>query len=153
MVTSITEFLRRYNAKRKNNSYIIGFDYKGKVYAYTSKTLIHDGLYIDNARKSLRFRMKSVMKKKLINSKNCKYVCTIAELRSHIDTSIKCYNLGECFEKVITEMHNQKWEKDFLPYYEGSDLVVGNMHYSIKFARNCTIASQASIMIKVCGKP
>ena len=148
MVTSITEFLRRYNVKKKNNSYIIGFDYKGKVYAYVTKTLIHDGLYIDNARKSLRFRMKKATKEKLINSKNCTYICTITELKSHINASIKCYNLGECFEKVITEMHAQTWIKDFVPYYEGSDLTVGNIHYSIKFARNCTIASQASITIK-----
>ena len=143
MVTSLNHAIAKYNAKKKCNAYIIGFLYADTVFVYNTKVLPHKALYMDCG--NLRMHFSEALKRKLIVSKNCTKFCSLDKLITYIDKSIKCNSLGEAFERMITEYHNQKWYKDYVPFYKGNDLTVNDIGYSIKFANKCTIARQKSL--------
>ena len=50
-------------------------------------------------------------------------------------TSESKYNKGEIFEKLMTELNGQEWEKDNVPFTEDGDLTVNGIAYQIKFEK------------------
>ena len=142
MITSKNVMIAKYNANRKNDYYIIGFVYDDNVYMYVTKQLIHKSLYTDNG--NLRMHYTKEIKEKVLKSKKCKFFCSLDELITFIDKANRCNSLGEAFEKATTEYYGKKWEKDWIPYYQGCDLYVNGKGISIKLASHCTIARQKS---------
>lgn len=45
------------------------------------------------------------------------------------------YNRGEIFEKMVTELNGQEWEKDNVPFTDDGDLTVDGIAYQIKFEK------------------
>jgi len=45
------------------------------------------------------------------------------------------YNKGEIFEKLVTELNGQEWEKDNIPFTDDGDLTVDGIAYQIKFEK------------------
>ena len=147
-ITSLNYALKVYNKGKANNAYIIGFILNNEVYIVKRKTLPTSALYMDNGNLRMRIGTKTLCK--WVASGKAIYCMQYHELLGYKDKSIKCNNIGEMIERYITELHGQKWEKDYIKFYEDADLTVGKRKYSIKYANNSTIARQASL--KVCAK-
>ena len=45
------------------------------------------------------------------------------------------YNKGEIFEKLVTELFGQVWEKDNVPFTKAGDIEVDGIAYQIKFEK------------------
>jgi len=81
---------------------------------------------------SLRFCPNATQKTFLL-TKGAKAICS----KAYFDEMVKesKYNKGEIFEKMVTELYGQEWEKDNLPFTEGGDLEVYGKSYQIKFEK------------------
>ena len=131
LLKTMTKFYQDHSA---SHTYILGFTFKGVVYASTISELeISQFMKLDRASRgqgySLRFKPTTAQKMSLV--KNAMAICSIEFFDETVMTSI--YNRGEIFEKFVTELNGQAWEKDNLPFYEGSDLEVNGIGYQLKF--------------------
>lgn len=132
--------LRKYNKLRVNQSYIIGFEYEGIVYGWWTEALPYKALYMDGD--NLRMHFSQAIKRQIMKKKDCKPLCNIETLDGYKDKSINCINRGDAFERMVTEeLYNMKWEKDYVPFTKGNDL----LNISIKYANKCTIARKKSL--------
>lgn len=132
--------IKKYNKLRLNQTYIIGFEYEGMVYGWWTPTLPHKALYMDD--NNLRMHFSQAIKRQVIKKKTCKPLCNIEALDGFKDKSIHCINRGEAFERMISEeVYNISWEKDYVPFTKGNDL----LNISIKYANKCTIARAKSL--------
>lgn len=136
MNTTIFEYLiNGYNALAFTHQYIFGFAYKGTVYAVkTDNTVLPYILKLDKASRgagyALRFKPTNAQKLMLI-AKGAEVVGTIEWFKNEIATNK--YNIGENFERIITERNGQIWEKDNVPFTIDGDLTVDGIAYQIKY--------------------
>ena len=123
-----------YQTKNACHNYILGFTFKGVVYAVVvNADDIAQFMKLDKASRgkgySLRFKPTTAQKMSLI--KDAMAICSVEFFDEAVMTSI--YNRGEIFEKFVTELNGQTWEKDNLPFWEGPDLEVNGIGYQLKF--------------------
>ena len=61
------------------------------------------------------------------------------------------YNFGELFEKLITELNGQEWEKDNVPFTEDGDLTVDGIAYQIKYEKATFINEKQMMRMRAEG--
>lgn len=143
----LTALISRYESKAYTHNYIMGFTYKGAVYAMTCIGL-RSGIKLDKASSkngggySIRYNPTATEKKALVEAGICELICSEDYFMNEVTNSK--YNKGEIFEKLITERAGQKWEKDNVPFYEGADLTTEGKAYSIKFQK-ATICTESTL--------
>lgn len=127
----------RYNNLAYAHEYILGFTYKGVVYAVTvDSNVCSKVLTLDKASRgagyALRFKPNTSSKLYLL-SLGAKVICSVNYFNALVDESK--YNRGEIFEMLITKYAGQDWEKDNIPFTDAGDIVIDNVAYQIKFEK------------------
>lgn len=135
---NLSEFCSAYEKFSFSHNYIIGFSYKGNIYAHICHMEdMTESLHIDSASQknggghSLRFTPSTAFKKSILDK--CFLLMTTSKFEDEVQNSI--YNKGEVFEKAITEKYSQVWVKDNVPFYMGGDIEVNGIPYQIKFQK------------------
>lgn len=125
----------RYNAIAYAHDYILGFTFKGIVYAITvDSNVCSKVLKLDKASRgagfALRFKPKTDEKIFLLTL-GAQAICSVEFFNALVNESK--YNKGEIFEKIITENAGQVWEKDNIPFTDAGDVEINGVAYQIKF--------------------
>ena len=137
-----------YESVAYTNNYILGFEYKGAIYAIECDRMVVSYLTLDKASRgagySLRFKP-TIAQKKAMLADGAYMVCS-SEYFGGLVAETK-YNRGEIFEKIITERNGQEWVKDNVPFTKAGDLMVNEISYQIKFekATYCNEKSLANL--------
>jgi hypothetical protein len=136
--------LTRYTALAYTHEYILGFSYKGNIYAVkTVASKLAQWLTLDKASRgagyAVRFCPTNAIKVALLP--NATLLCSKAYFDEMVETSI--YNKGEVFEKIVTEYFGQVWEKDNIPFTEAGDIEVDGVAYQIKFEKATFITEKS----------
>ena len=126
-----------YNERSSTHHYIFGVSYKGTVYAvHAESDVLPYQLMLDQASRgagmALKFKPNNDQRIALI-AMGAEVVCSTAELERLFKTSK--YNRGEIFEKLVTEMYGQTWEKDNVPFTKAGDIEVDGVAYQIKYEK------------------
>ena len=145
--TIFNQLIKGYNKHSFTHEYVFGFSYKGIIYSVeTTNTCLPYVLTLDKASRgagySLRFKPTNEQKLYLL-AMGAKAICSVELFKGMVAESI--YNNGEIFEKLITEQAGQKWEKDNVPFYMGSDLSTDGHEYQIKFEK-ATFTNEKQMM-------
>lgn len=127
----------RYNELSFTHNYIYGFTYKKMVYMVKAdNSVMPFVLTLDEGSRgagfSLRFKPNNSQKLLLI-SKGAQILCSQTAFDNMVNESK--YNRGEIFEKMVTELNGQEWEKDHVPFTDDGDLTVDGIAYQIKFEK------------------
>lgn len=146
---TIQEFLTNgYNRFAYTDKYIIGFTYKKVVYyGFFNSNDIDKYLTVSRASSkngggySLRFAPTN--DQKLAMLMKCKVLCSEEFFNEQVNSSK--YNKGEIFEKLITEVNNQEWKKDNVPFTKDGDITIKGIAYQIKFQK-ATFCTENQIM-------
>ena len=136
----------RYHKIAFTDQYIWGFEYKGNIYmATTDASVLPFVTCLDKASRgcgyALRFCPKTAQKLTLMAGAELlcskKYMEEVQATTTFIGKNgkEKTYNMGEIFEKLVTEHFGQTWEKDRVPFTQDGDLTVDNIAYQIKFQK------------------
>lgn len=126
-----------YNTNAYTHEYMFGFRFNGNIWLVnvTSEFLPY-ALTLDKASRgagyALRFKPNRATKTALL-AKGATLVCS-EELFNELCEESK-YNKGEIFEKLVTEMFEQTWIKDNVPFTDDGDLTVDGIAYQIKFEK------------------
>lgn len=135
---TLQDMINLYNKYNKADKMIYGFIYNHKVY-YTNHS---NGLCLSrqssNKGGNITLRYRPTKSDKMQALDKATFLISEQDFIELVNNSK--YNKGEIFEKLITELYNQVWYKDSVPFYQGSDLIVDNISYQIKFqgATYCT---------------
>lgn len=133
MKMMMTEFYRR---NEKCDTHMYGVRFNGTVYACISHNMLAK---LDTASrgagKSLRFKPNKAEKLELVG--NGFPVCSEEHFEEVVKMLTPKYgkNNGNAFEYVMAEYYGQTWEKDFLGWWEGADMVVDGIAYQLKFEK------------------
>ena len=136
MNTTMFEYLiNEYNRLAYTHNYIFGFEYKGLVYAVTTTNeVLPYILKLDKASRgaglALRFKPTNAQKILLI-AKGAEVVGSAEWFKNEVESNN--YNIGENFERIITERNGQTWKKDSVPFTIDGDLTVDGVAYQIKY--------------------
>lgn len=147
MNTTIFEYLiNEYNRLAYTHEYILGFAYKGVVYAVNvTADILPYTLKLDKASRgagySLRFKPTNAQKVMLI-AKGAEVVGSVEWFKNEVASNK--YNIGENFERIITERNGQTWEKDNVPFTIDGDLTVDGVAYQIKY-ENATFTNEKTL--------
>ena len=126
-----------YNKHAFTHRYILGFRYKGNIYfvEVTGNELVFV-TSLDKASRgagyALRFKPNREIKEHLL-ALGAEVLCSELYFDETVEASK--YNKGEVFEKMITELNGQEWEKDNVPFTEDGDLTVDGVAYQLKFEK------------------
>lgn len=146
------EMITNYHKISFTDRYILGFRYKHNIYACTcDAAMVNQVICLDKASRGQGYaiRFKPTVAQ-------CLYMLPFSELlcsEKFFDEQVaeSKYNNGEIFEKMITEMNGQIWEKDDVPFTEAGDIKINGLAYQIKFTK-ATFTNEkslASLMAKV----
>lgn len=126
-----------YNRYAFTHNYIFGFRFNGNIWLVkVSSEILERVLTLDKASRgagyALRFKPNRAVKTQLL-AHGATLICS-EKLFDELCASSK-YNKGEIFEKLVTEMFGQTWEKDNVPFTEDGDLTVDGIAYQLKFEK------------------
>lgn len=126
-----------YNTNAFTHNYIFGFRMAGNIwYVTVTAEILPELLKLDKASRgagyALRFKPNKAQKI-LLMSYGAKVLCSELFFDELAENSK--YNKGEIFEKLVTEMNGQTWEKDNVPFTDDGDLTVDGIAYQIKFEK------------------
>lgn len=130
--------VNRYNSIAFTHNYIMGFTYKGNVYAVKQVGLSF-GIKTDRASSKngggycLRYYPTADERRAIVESGTAELICSKEWFDGYHAASH--YNKGEDFERIITERAGQEWVKDNVPFFKGADLTIDGVPYSIKFEK------------------
>lgn len=138
MNTALFEMMvNRYNELSYTHNYIFGFYFQKSVYIVeTTNQVLPYILKLDKASRgqgySIRFSPNNQQKAFLLSC-GAHLLCS----KEYFDSEVKesKYNKGEIFEKMVTELFGQEWEKDNIPFTDGGDLTVDKIAYQLKFEK------------------
>ena len=136
-----------YNTNAYTHEYMFGFLFNGNIWMVkvTSQILPYV-LVLDKASRgagyALRFKPNKAVKTQLL-AHGATLVCSEELFEELFADSI--YNRGEIFEKLVTEMFGQTWEKDNVPFTDDGDLTVDGIAYQLKFEK-ATFINEAQMM-------
>ena len=136
-----------YNRHAYTHTYILGFVFDGVVYYVTIDGSDLDLVTVlDKASRgagfALRFKPNKSVKAYLL-ALGAKALCSEAFFNDLV--AMSKYNRGEIFEKLVTEISGQTWEKDNVPFTEDGDLTVDGIAYQLKFEK-ATFINEAQMM-------
>lgn len=133
--TMFNYLINEYNRLAYTHEYILGFAYKGVVYAVKAHAdVLPYILKLDKASRgagySIRFKP-TVAQKIMLLGMGAEVVCS----EEYFNATVKAtkYNNGEIFEKMETEKVGQTWTKDSVPFTIDGDLTVNGIAYQIKY--------------------
>lgn len=142
----LMEMIGKYNESSYTHEYIFGFECKGNIYMVKADSKILPYiLKIDTASRgaghSLRF-CPNMAQKTMLLSMGAKLICS----KKFFEETFKSnkYNRGENFEKMVTELYGQNWEKDNIPFTKDGDITVNGIAYQIKFQK-ATFANEKQL--------
>lgn len=126
-----------YNTNAFTHNYIFGFRFNGNIWLVkVTSEILPFVLILDKASRgagyALRFKPNKAVKTLLL-SKGAEALCS-EELFDELCASSK-YNKGEIFEKLVTELNGQEWEKDNVPFTDDGDMTVDGIAWQIKFEK------------------
>lgn len=129
---NLMNFYREHSA---TTNYILGYHFDGVIYmTVTNDDVLPMVVGLTKASRGngyrLRYKPTTAQRKALMNI-NANAICSVEVFNQMVEESK--YNKGEVFEKIVTEMFGQKWEKDSVPFYEDGDLTVNGIKYQIKY--------------------
>lgn len=141
-----------YNTNAFTHNYIFGFRFYGNIYMVNvTSEILETVLKLDKASRgagyALRFKPNKSIKSYML-SLGAEVLCS-EQLFDDLCNNSK-YNKGEIFEKLITEVHGQTWEKDNVPFTDDGDLTVDGIAYQIKFEKASFINEKQ--MLKMQGE-
>ena len=128
------EMLTKYEALTAADAYIIGFEFNGSLYTYYTNTLdaIADRIVLDHASSKrggtakIRIRLDKWAKIRLAQkATNCGKI-SVMEYAGK-------YNVGEKFERYVTELNGKVWTKDNVPFWQAGDIEINGKQVQIKF--------------------
>lgn len=118
-----------YEALSKADAYIIGFCTGGKIYMIETTviptTLLKEEKASRNQGTSLRLRIRSAIKKEMVNNATC-----LGGMEIIADSK---YNKGEAFERAVSSYYGIEWKKDNVPFYVSGDIEKNGKQIQIKF--------------------
>lgn len=134
LMAKMVEF---YNRHSYTHNYIFGFRAAGNIwFVLVTAEILPELLKLDKASRgagyALRFKPNKGQKA-LLMSLGAKVLCS-EKFFDELASASK-YNKGEIFEKLVTEMAGQAWEKDNVPFTDDGDLTWNGIAYQIKFEK------------------
>lgn len=131
------EMVKFYNAHAFTHNYIFGFRAAGNIwFARATSELLSELLKLDKSSRGAGFALRfkpNKAQKILLASCDAKVLCS-EKFFDELANASK-YNKGEIFEKLVTELAGQTWEKDNVPFTEDGDLTWNGIAYQIKFEK------------------
>lgn len=126
-----------YNTNAFTHNYIFGFRFNGNIWLVkVSSEILERVLTLDKASRgagyALRFKPNRAVKSYMLSC-GAELLCS-EKFFDELCTSSK-YNKGEIFEKLVTELNGQEWEKDNVPFTDDGDLTVDGIAWQIKFEK------------------
>ena len=130
--------INHYNSLAYTHEYIFGFEYKTNIYyVKTNNRYLELILTLDKASRgagyALRFKPTNEIKQLMFTMFNPELLCSKEFFTLECENSK--YNKGEIFEKMITELNGQVWEKDNKKFTECGDIEINGIAYQIKFEK------------------
>lgn len=152
-IVTVKYFYSQYRRFTGSHLYLIGGDYRGKVYYFFTKTFNPEWLTSDFASsqnggyQQLKFRLRAKDWKRLIATGKATYICTCKELIENFPCYNKdgerYYNKGVAFEKWAAKYfcNIEDRKKDSDKFSTGGDIVVNNEQVQVKFGKAtfCTL--------------
>jgi hypothetical protein len=136
MNTTIFDYLlTEYNNLAYTHNYILGFELKGVVYAVNvTAEILPLVTKLDKASRGAGYalRFKPTIAQKLMLVAKGAYILGSAEWFKQ-EVASNNYNIGENFERIITERAGQTWTKNSVPFTIDGDLTVDGVAYQIKY--------------------
>ena len=135
----------RYNKVAYTHQYIWGFTYKKNVYmAITDKSVMPFICKLDKASRGAGYALRfcPTNDQKVALMAGASILCSEEYFNALVKESK--YNMGEIFEKLVTEHFGQVWEKDNVPFTKDGDITVDGVAYQIKFQK-ATFCNEKSI--------
>ena len=127
------EIYEIYNETSASHHYIVGFSFKGSVYAVEVNGAIPFNFLRETVTSSkrhgavaLRVYIRKALKMELLET--AKKVGTVEDLKADAR-----YNKGDNFERMICESFGIAWKKDSTLYTEAGDLMVNVIQYQVKY--------------------
>jgi hypothetical protein len=130
----VNKQLKTYRLYTKADRYLLGFEYKGVCYLANIKRLKSKWLKVIRAcsknggGKKIQIALTTYHKKELIKQGAIPIVLSDG------------YNQGDMLEHSIRSMYGIEHKHDNLPFYKGTDILINDIGYSIKWenAQLCT---------------
>ena len=135
-ITLLESMINRYNKLSFTHMYMLGFEFQGNIYmAIADSNILPYVLKLDRASRgggyALRFCPNKAQKVLLLPE--AQLICSKKFFEETVKNSK--YNKGEIFEKMITELNGQIWEKDNKKFTECGDIEINGTAYQIKFEK------------------
>ena len=145
-LTILNLLTNKYHEHAFAKDYMLGFVYANVVYlTICDFNVCRQVISLDKASRgagyAIRFKPNRDKKVYLL-TQNTKPICSVEYFKGLVANSK--YNRGEIFEKLVTEMFGQKWEKDNVPFTIAGDIEVDGIPYQIKF-ENATFSNEKSL--------
>ncbi len=149
-VALFRKMVKFYNSKSFTHLYIFGIRFCGNIWLVkTTSEILETVLSLDKASRgagyALRFKPNKAKKAALL-AENGKILCS-EKFFDELAKNSK-YNKGEIFEKLVTELYGQTWEKDNVPFTDDGDLTVDGIAYQIKFEKATFINEKQMLRIQ-----
>ena len=146
-VALMRKMVEFYNSVSYTHEYMFGFRHAGNIWMVkVTSEILPFVLALDKASRgagyALRFKPNRAVKAELL-AHGATLVCSEELFEELFADSI--YNRGEIFEKLVTEMFGQTWEKDNVPFTDDGDLTVDGIAYQLKFEK-ATFINEAQMM-------
>ena len=129
--------IKFYNDNAFTHNYIFGFRAAGNIwFVVVTAEILPELLKLDKASRGAGYALRlkpNKGQKALLMSMGAKVLCS-EKFFDELASESK-YNKGEIFEKLITELNGQEWEKDNVPFTDDGDLTVNGIAYQIKFEK------------------
>lgn len=123
----ITKYLQVAKKHDKASKFIIGYTLNGIVYYATVDSIPNDRVYLktmSRGSKCLALRLDLKTKKALLP--NAKMLCKVENFKGG-------YNNGDTLELMLRELNGLEHKHDSIAFYQGCDMVVNGIGYSIKW--------------------
>ena len=139
-ITLLESMINRYNELSYTHMYMLGFEFQGNIYmTITDSNILPYVLKLDKASRGAGYALRFCPNKaqKVLLLPEAQLICSKKFFEETVKNSK--YNKGEIFEKMVTELYGQVWEKDNIPFTEDGDITVNNTPYQIKFQKGTFI--------------
>ena len=136
-VIIFNELINGYNELAYTHNYMFGFEDRGTIFcAITDEKVLNLVCTLDKASRGAGFALRfkpNKAQKELLKTFELIPVCSTLYFNQLVATTR--YNKGEIFEKLVTELFGQVWEKDNVPFTKAGDIEVDGIAYQIKFEK------------------
>lgn len=139
-ITLLESMINRYNELSYTHMYMLGFEFQGNIYmTIADSNILPYVLKLDKASRGAGYALRFCPNKtqKVLLLPEAQLICSKKFFEETVKNSK--YNKGEIFEKMVTELYGQVWEKDNVPFTEDGDITVNNTPYQIKFQKGTFI--------------